>query len=43
MSVTLRWGMLVIEVPLGWPGDLEGVKSSEIFVPNLLENVVSNR
>lgn len=35
ISVTLRWGMLVIEVPLGWTGDLEGVKSAEVFCVKL--------
>lgn len=44
MSVTLRWGMWVIEVSPGWSGcGCEWVKSSEDFIPNLSESRISNR
>lgn len=36
--------MLVIEVSPGWSGfGGEWVKSSEVFMPNLFENRISNR
>lgn len=44
MSVTWRWGLLVIEVPPGWSAcGCERVKLAEIFMSNRLDKRASKR